>query len=326
MRAPEFWERGGWPARLLSPLGLAYAAAGRARRLNTTAYRARIPVICVGNVTSGGTGKTPLVQAIAALLPRRGAQPVILLRGHGGHEAGPLIVDPDRHDAAAVGDEALLHAARQTTVVARDRAAGARRAEPLGTVIVMDDGLQNPGLAQDLGLLVIDGEIGLGNGRVIPAGPLREPLADALARTDAVVLVGPDRHDLARHFDRPVLRARIEADPASAARLRGRKVVAFAGIGRPQKFFATLQDLGAELVGAHAFGDHESHPSARLDQLAGEARSKGALLVTTAKDRARIGRNWTGDLDVLDIHARFDDRGTLESLLDRVAPQAVTAR
>ncbi len=197
MRPPEFWDHrvGRASAPLLraglAPLSWLITAAGRWRWRRATPAKAPVPVICIGNVTLGGTGKTPLALALAALLQAQGHRPVFLSRGHGGRARGPLVVDPDRHDAALVGDEALLLAAAAPAIIARDRVAGARLAAAQNAdLIIMDDGFQNPALHKDASLLVLDTQAGLGNGRVFPAGPLREPLADALARADALVAMG----------------------------------------------------------------------------------------------------------------------------------------
>src|SRR5271170_3295535 len=246
MHAPEFWQRDGlWP-RLLVPAGWAIAGAGRLRRRLARPLMLEIPVLCVGNLVAGGTGKTPVALALAQQLQARGVRVHCLTRGHGGMAAGPVEVDPARHDARAVGDEALLLAAAAPTVVARDRAAGARLALARGAeLVVMDDGFQNPGLAKDLSLLVVDGAVGFGNARLLPAGPLREPIDSGLARAQAVVLIGPDQAGVARRIAGalPMLGARLVPDAGWDA-LRGRRVVAFAGIGRPQKFFAALEAHG----------------------------------------------------------------------------------
>ena len=242
MREPRFWRRGGdpWPARLLSPVGALYGAATILRRWSHQPYRAPVPVVVAGGITLGGAGKTPLALALAALLARR--NPHFLSRGYGGSEAGPLRVDPSRHGAKDVGDEPLLLAGSAPTWVARDRAAGAKAAAAAGAgLIILDDGFQNPFLAKDLAFLAIDGESGLGNGHVFPAGPLREPIATALRRAQAVVLIGEDRAGLAGVIAGrcPILPARlVAADPGAVA---GKPVYAFAGIGRPEKFFASLE-------------------------------------------------------------------------------------
>lgn len=335
MRAPEFWRHDGALARLLSPLGLGWQLAGAARRAATTPRRVGVPVICVGNLVAGGAGKTPVVLSLLELLTARGLTPVALTRGYGGSAAGPLLVDPARHDAALVGDEALLLARAATTWVARDRLDGAREAVEEGSdVIVMDDGFQNPGLAKDFSLLVVDSGYGFGNGRVMPAGPLREPAAAGLARADAVVLLGEEtigetEKNLIDRAGRPLLRARlVPRDPALAQSLRGQRVYAFAGIGRPAKFFDTLTALGAELAGRAAFADHQAYDAATLRRLEAAAAAAGARLVTTAKDAARLGPSLPDGVAVLDVDLQWEDKDALTRLLaphlPPPAPEAAT--
>lgn len=326
MRAPEFWRHDGAAARLLAPLGGLYDLAGRLRRAWTTPWAAPVPVICVGNLVAGGAGKTPVALSLIDILKARGLQPAALTRGYGGSAAGPLRVQPGMHDAAEVGDEALLLAAAAPTWVARDRVAGAKAAAQSGAqVIVMDDGFQNPGLKKDLALLVIDAAYGLGNGRVMPAGPLREAPRRGISRADAVVVIG-DTYigETEKNLigDKPLLRARLEPRDTN---LRGRRVFAFAGIGRPQKFFDTLATLGAELAGSESFPDHQPYTAATLARLSAAADAARAQLVTTAKDAARLGAALPADVAVLDVALAWDDKDALERLLARLPlPQART--
>jgi len=314
MRPPDFWSRadgGGLAARLLGPLAWVWTLVGRRRRARSVPKRVRVPVICVGNPVAGGAGKTPTALAMAAHLKLLGRRPVFLTRGHGGRLSGPVVVDLSRHTAADVGDEPLLLARAAQTVVSRDRAAGARLAKMLGDTIVMDDGFQNPGLAHDLDLLVIDTQVGVGNGRVIPAGPLREPLADALGRTHALVVLGGGALPFASAL--PVLRGQIV--PVDPPALSGVRVVAFAGIGRPEKFFATLRALSAEIVEARTFDDHQPYTATLLKPLLDRARDQGALAVTTAKDAVRVPAELLPQLTVLAVEMVFDDPAALEALL-----------
>jgi tetraacyldisaccharide 4'-kinase len=312
MQPPEFWASDAWPARLLEPAGRLYGLAGRLRRRLTTPFRAAVPVVCVGNLTAGGTGKTPIAIELARQLQSAGANPHLLSRGYRGDLVGPVRVDPARHDAAAVGDEPLLLAEVAPTWVSRDRAAGAQAATAAGArAIVMDDGFQNPGLVQDVALLVVDGEVGFGNQRLLPAGPLRERVEPALARADAVVIVGPDRHGLRTGLPTsgPVLAASLVAEGGAA--LRGRRVVAFAGIGRPAKFFASLREVGAEVLEQQAFADHHRYMPAELDRLRERAGRFGAALVTTAKDRVRLPEPLRDHVLVLRVRARFEEPDAL---------------
>jgi tetraacyldisaccharide 4'-kinase len=314
---PEFWSRGGWVPSLLSPVAHAYAAMGAARRAWTASYRASVPVICVGNLTLGGAGKTPIVESLARLFTARGRSPHILTRGYGGSAAGPLRVDPARHGADEVGDEALLLARVAPVWVARDRAAGARAAVKAGALrLLLDDGFQNPTLAKDVSLLAIDGVYGFGNGRVIPAGPLREPAPVGLARADAVVVIGEDRAGIAQHLAVPMLRA--ELAPINAADFAGRRVLAFAGIGRPEKFFASLEGAGATLAARHAFPDHHRYRPSELGKLADEASALSAALVTTEKDSVRLPPAWRARVETLAVAIQWRDEVALRRLLAAV--------
>ena len=320
MRAPEFWRRDGARARLLAPLGGLYAGAVRTRRGLARPWRAPVPVLCVGNAVAGGSGKTPVALSVGRLLADKGAAPHFLTRGYGGRKRGPLRVEPGRHDAAEVGDEALLRAAVAPTWVARDRPAGARAAVREGAgAVVMDDGFQNPSLAKDLSLLVVDGAYGFGNCRVIPAGPLRERPRDAMARADAVVVMGVDavgvEAGLAERL--PVLRARLVPVPGSE-RLAGKEVVAFAGIGRPEKFFLTLRELGCHLAAVHEFAAHHRYGEDEIMRLVEEATSRGALAVTTAKDAARLPAAARAMVEVLEVAVEWEQPGALDRLLDQL--------
>jgi tetraacyldisaccharide 4'-kinase len=321
MRAPEFWDAPpGFAAGLLAPLGAVWNGAGALRRAVTRPYRAPVPVVCVGNLVAGGSGKTPVVLSLVEIMAGSGVAADVVTRGYGGRLTGPVRVDPNRHDAMAVGDEALLLARhgsywRGSCWVARDREAGCRAAASAGArIIVLDDGFQNPGVAKDLSLVVVDAEYGFGNGRVIPAGPLREPVGTGLARADAVVLIGegepPETVSAAR---RPVLRAGL--DPVDAAGFRGVRVAAFAGIGRPAKFFASLRRVGAEIVMARPFPDHHRFGPAEIAGLRDEAERAGARLVTTAKDWVRLPAAARVGIEIFEVELRWRDPAALSELL-----------
>ena len=320
MRAPDFWYRAPGPASaLLAPLGAAYDLASRLRRSLIRPERVAVPVLCVGNLVAGGAGKTPVALDLARRLAARGRAPHVLSRGYGGRTGGPLRVDPEWHDAATVGDEPLLLARAAPTWVARDRLAGARAAMAEGAgCLLLDDGFQNPRLAKDLALVVVDGEAGFGSGRVMPAGPLRETVARGLARAQAVVLLGEDRHGIAAALPPglPLLRARLRTGPEAEA-LRGRPVVAFAGIGRPEKVFATLRELGAELVETHGFPDHHPYGGAEVEALLVTAKRRGALAVTTEKDAVRLPEPLRARVTVLSVALAWDDEAALDALLER---------
>ena len=327
MRDPPFWWRkAGLAARLLAPVAAVYGAIATAR-LVRTGQRAGRPVICIGNFTVGGAGKTPTALAVARMLVAAGAQPVFLSRGYGGSDAGPLQVDPARHRAGDVGDEPLLLARTAPAIVARDRVAGAAAAIRAGAdVIVMDDGFQNPALEKDLSILVVDGGRGVGNGKVFPAGPLRAPLDVQLARTQALVVIGAassratDVVEAARTRKIPVFAAELVPDPGSIAALRRDRVLAFAGIGDPEKFFRTLSAAGIAVAACRSFPDHHRYTGVEALRLRSEAEGAGLALVTTEKDLARLA----GDQALADLaaHTRalpvslvFQDEEKLGSLL-----------
>ncbi len=326
--APAWWygAPGPWPT-LLAPLSALYAAAFNARWALAVPKRAKVPVLCVGNLTVGGAGKTPVAIAAAQALIARGERPVFLSRGYGGKARGPVRVDLDLHDARQVGDEPLLLARVAPVVVAADRVAGAAQAETLGaSVIVMDDGFQNPHLAKDLSLVVVDGAAGIGNGHVLPAGPLRGPLAFQLACADAMVIVGPGTgaDGVAPAMGaRPVLRGTL-GPSGDAGWLKGARVVAFAGIGRPSKFFATLEALGAEVVEAIAFPDHHRFEAADAKRLLTAASQADAVLVTTEKDQVRLDARAPALADlartvkVLGVRFQPDDAGAFADLVASV--------
>lgn len=295
MRAPAFWWRPA-PSPLASFLwrpATLYGAVA-ARRMGQPGEAAEVPVVCVGNFTVGGAGKTPAALALARILAADGHSPFFLTRGYGGQLAGPVRVDSAVHDAAQVGDEPLLLARAFPTIVARERPAGARLAAREGaSVIVMDDGLQNPSLEKQLSFAVVDGATGIGNGLCLPAGPLRAPLAAQWPKVDAVIVVGEGEPGAiiaaeAKARAKPVFRARLEPDPPAAARWRDRRVFAFAGIGRPEKFFATLTANGAKVVRTKSFPDHHPYRVDEIRAMTTVAQADGLDMVTTEKDFARI--------------------------------------
>ena len=285
MKAPSFWSTRGLAAQALRPFSLVTRIA-TARRVRRQGVAMGIKTICVGNAGVGGAGKTMVVLDILARLP---GHPYALTRGYRGQLAGPVLVDRALYDARDVGDEAMLLAARAPTIVARDRAAGARLALAEGaSAIVMDDGLQNPSVNKTLSLLVIDGGYGFGNGYLLPAGPLREPVAAAAARCHAAVLIGEDETGALALLPPSLPVHRAELLPQCTESLSRRPVIAFAGIGRPEKFFRSVLSLGAELVDTHAFPDHHVYSARDITSLLGQTSATGAKLVTTAKDFVKL--------------------------------------
>ena len=318
--APAFWARApGLLSELLLPLGVGWEAAGRLRHSFARPYCPPVPVLCVGNLVAGGAGKTPVVLALAARLVSCGIAVHIVTRGYGGRLGGPVRVDPARHDAAAVGDEALLLAARAPSWVACARADGVRAAVAAGAqMVVLDDGFQNPGIAKTLSLVVVDAAYGFGNGRVIPAGPLRENLIRGLARADAIVLLGADTQargpaSLEIQTALPVLHAVLR--PVAGERLTGSRLLAFAGIGRSEKFFATLQACGSELIATRSFADHHPYRTGEIDQLLRAAERAQARLITTAKDIVRVPAAMRAAIEVLEVELRWRDPDALAEVL-----------
>ena len=314
--APAFWSHNGLLARALSPLS-AIGSALTARRIARPGWHSPVPVVCCGNVTVGGAGKTTLVIDLAHRLSARSVH--ILLRGYGGTSTGTHRVAPN-DPASLVGDEALLLAQAAPTWIGADRAAGARAAVQAGArILLMDDGLQNPTLAKTLSILVIDGRTGFGNGRVLPAGPLREPIAAAAARCQAAVLIGPDTTHALAYLPPTltVLRADLKQDSSIAA-LAGRRVVAFAGIALPEKFFAPLRKAGAVVVAVRPFPDHHAYTVRELDTLLREARELGAVAVTTPKDAVRLPAAIRAQVTVIGVGLEWREPGEIDRLLDRV--------
>ena len=327
MMQPRFWYRdAGLESAILGPLAMIWSACA-ARRIRRGPYRSvDIPVICIGNLTIGGTGKTPLAIALAQRLATLNQNPHFISRGYGGTRKGPLLVDSRRHNAVKVGDEPLLLSAFGPTWVARDRMAGATAAVQSGaTAIILDDGLQNPAIKSDLAIVVVDADRGFGNGRVIPAGPLREKIDAGLNRADVVVAVGSRE---SRRAFRGSWQERIQLPVVGAELLplktgvnwAGMRVLAFAGIGFPDKFFETLRRSGADIVETVALTDHQALPDSLLHRLESRARSLGAQLVTTEKDVVRMSRAWQERVSPFPVRMQLEDSEQIDHLVGKLFP------
>lgn len=333
MKAPRFWDAGLDPKSreaapltraLLTPLAMLYARIVERKIVKTMAHRPGIPVICVGNVTTGGTGKTPIVKRVREHLVSKGLRAASLSRGYGGSLKGPLRVDPCVHGASEVGDEPLMLSASGESWIGADRVAAADAMVADGVeAIVMDDGHQNPSLEKTLSLVVIDVAAPFGNGHVIPKGPLREPASRGLARADAIILMGDGTVPIeVNASQRPVLRAKlVPTGPAPDGSLVG-----FAGVGRPEKVFDSLKAAGANLVDAVPFADHHAFTPRDIAYLQDLAAKHGARLITTEKDYVRLPSETRETVLTFPVHAVFDPSDALDALLAPVLEFTPDAR
>lgn len=323
MHAPDFWQFGksGVLSNLLSPMGWFYGQVTKARIASTRAWKSPIPIICIGNLVTGGTGKTPVAIDIAKRLQAKGKKVHFLSRGYGGKERGPLCVEPEKHGFTSVGDEPLLLAAQAPTWVSRERRTGCIAAARAGAdIIVMDDGFQNPSVKKDLSVIVVDGCYGFGNQKLIPAGPLRETIANGLARAQAVVIIGEDRTgsiDLVSSYGHCPIRACISPRKVPGD-IRGKHVVAFTGIGRPEKFFETVLDLGCIIQKKISFADHHPYSRADIRLLRDTAKKGNAQLLSTEKDARRLPQKFLSEVIIVPVALEWNNKEAIETLLDKI--------
>lgn len=316
MKTPSFWYKpAGLRAKLLSPLGFLYGKAGRMRRAYSKPYISKVPLICIGNLTAGGAGKTPTALALVSLIKEQdpNANPVFVTRGYGGSREGPLRVKR-YHTAQGVGDEALLLAQAAPCFIGRNRVAAIKEAEREATHIILDDGLQNPSFVPTKTIMVVDGAVGFGNEHLIPAGPLRERFQDALPRVDAVVIIGDDAQGLSKRLEKPIFRAHLK--PQLPPDMSGKDVLAFAGIGRPEKFYKSCRESGLSVVQTRDFADHHVFSFKELQDLEVTAATKGLHLITTAKDFVRLPELFATNVSVLGVQLAFDHEDEVKTFLE----------
>jgi tetraacyldisaccharide 4'-kinase len=325
IKTPEFWNNKGVASTALLPLATIWATATHLRDRLAKQVSADLSVICIGNLTAGGTGKTPLVSLLYDQLTEAAKSPVIMSRGYGGSQKGPLWVDGMLHTAADCGDEPLMLAEGRDVIIGRDRVLAAQAISNRGIhdIILMDDGLQHPYLAKDMTIGVFDGSAGIGNGRLLPAGPMRVAFDDGVASLDIAFINGDDEHDLTKAINGrvPIMTGNVVADPTIIADLGDAPLLAFAGIGRPQRFFRTIEKVGGNLVQSLAFADHHPYTQSDLTRLQEDAIRLGASLITTQKDWIRLPTEWRERISFLPITMQTD---AIDELLGQI--MAVAAK
>lgn len=317
MRTPAFWSKDSWVSGMLLPASAIYEIITHIKNRITKPVKIQVPVICVGGLTAGGAGKTPVCLHIGELCKERGINAWFVSRGYKGKLQGPIQVKPSEHTSYDVGDEPLLLAGVLPTVIAKDRVLGAQFAAKAGAkLIIMDDGFQNSAIHKDISIIVVDGTHLFGNGRLLPAGPLRERLETGLKRADAIILINPATGITLPAYTRPALRACTKPNNDAVA-LKGKNVIAFCGLAYPQKFFATLASLGAKIVEERTFPDHYQYNDAEIDALALRAKEQDAILVTTSKDAARMNARSLSLITVIYVTLDFEKPDALMALIDK---------
>ncbi len=312
MKTPSHWNSINLLSLILSPLGAVYALATKLRLRYNKSKKVSIPVICIGNLTAGGTGKTPVSISIAQLLQQQTLNPFFVSRGYGGNLKN-IIVNPNIHTPKQCGDEPLLLARQAPVVINPDRYAGANTAITNGAnIIIMDDGFQNPKLHKDLSFLVFDGNFGVGNELCIPAGPLRETISSGISRAQAIIIIGPDKHNLRTRFNLPCFMGKITPLPQTHS---NKKVIAFAGIGNPQKFYNSLTECGFEIIKSYDYPDHHYYTEAELKKLISQAQQNNALLYTTSKDFVKIPSHLQKHFKVLEITIQWENPQDLTNFI-----------
>lgn len=313
MKTPKHWQSNNLLSFLLVPAGLIYGMATALRLKYKKGYKSSIPVICIGNITAGGVGKTPVSMALAEILKAKGKNPFFISRGYGGSLSGVLI-NPQKHTPQEVGDEPLMLAAVAPTVICHDRGKAAQIAEENGAdILIMDDGFQNPSLQKDLSFLVFNGEIGIGNGKIIPAGPMRERLENGLKRADAVIFIGEDKNGLLKKINKPVFKVEIKEEKPLHT---NEKVLAFAGIGYPQKFYNSLEKCGLKVAKSYDFPDHHFYAKDELKTIIQKASKRNMPIYTTLKDFVKIPQNMQKSFNVLNIKATFENKSDLLNFME----------
>ena len=331
IKTPHFWTELSWQSVILFPVSYIWRFGHYAQQKILNTKETEIPVICVGNLTVGGSGKTPVVITLCRFLSGIGKSTSILTRGFGGKEKGPIFVSTNLHQSLDVGDEPLMMAHSLDVCVSRNRPLGANHIldKKKYDCIVMDDGLQNPTLKKDLNIAVFDGKFGIGNGFLLPAGPMRQKLEVGIQNIDLVIFNGKDETGLGQKIPPhiPIFTGELQPDEEIVEKMKNRRVYGFAGIGNPSRFFKTLNDIGADLVGEAHFADHHPYTDADLTQLYEEAIQSGAELVTTQKDWMRLPTDWRDRVLTVPVRIHFsaDDTIKIVSFLETMFENVISS-